>query len=215
MAYQDSSYLFRVYDARSRGFTGLLKRALDVSAALILLPVVLLVLLPAAIAIRTTSAGPLLFRQTRYGKDKVTFTIFKLRTMTVCEDGKQFRQATQGDARVTHVGRFLRATSIDELPQIFNVLKGNMSLVGPRPHPTKLDDDFRPLIDEYDERFGAKPGITGLAQVRGQRGPTETVEIMRARVASDVEYVARQSVLLDLRILLATIGVVLIGKNAF
>jgi len=191
------------------------KRLLDIVACLLLMPAVLVVLIPAAIAVKLTSRGPVLFRQTRYGLNKELFTIYKLRTMTVCEDGAAFKQATKNDARVTKVGSFLRASSIDELPQIFNVLFGHMSLVGPRPHPTKLDDDFSPQIQSYDRRFRVRPGITGLAQVRGHRGPTETVEVMRTRIESDLEYVQRASVWLDLKILVQTALVVLTAKNAF
>lgn len=135
--------------------------------------------------------------------------------MTVQENGDDFRQAVKGDARVTRVGRFLRATSLDELPQILNVLRGDMSIVGPRPHAIKHDDDFRKLIPDYDKRFRVRPGITGLAQVRGHRGPTETVEVMAARIQSDLEYVAKVSVWTDIKILLKTVWVVLRGKNAF
>lgn len=191
------------------------KRGLDVIVALFLLPPVLLILLPAALAIKLTSKGPVFFRQTRYGQGKQPFTILKLRTMTVCEDGEAFRQAVKGDNRVTRVERVLRSSSLDELPQIFNVLRGDMSLVGPRPHATKHDDDFRAHIPGYDRRFRVRPGITGLAQVRGHRGPTETVEVMRTRIESDLEYVQRASVWLDLKILVQTALVVLTAKNAF
>lgn len=191
------------------------KRGLDVIVALFLLPPILLILLPAALVIKLTSKGPVFFRQTRYGQGKQPFTILKLRTMTVCEDGEAFRQAVKGDDRVTRVGRVLRSSSLDELPQIFNVLRGDMSLVGPRPHATKHDDDFRAHIPGYDRRFRVRPGITGLAQVRGHRGPTETVEVMRTRIESDLEYVQRASVWLDLKILVQTALVVLTAKNAF
>ena len=191
------------------------KRIVDFVCALVLLLPMSFVLLPAAIAIKLTSSGPVLFRQTRYGRNLKPFTIFKLRTMTVEENGDAFRQAVKGDARITRVGTFLRKTSLDELPQILNVLRGDMSFVGPRPHATKHDNEFRTLIPGYERRFRVRPGITGLAQIKGHRGPTETVEAMAKRVKYDVEYTNKASALLDLKILFATVLVVIIGKNAF
>ena len=191
------------------------KRIVDFVCALVLLLPISFVLLPAAIAIKLTSSGPVLFRQTRYGRNLKPFTIFKLRTMTVEENGDAFRQAVKGDARITRVGAFLRKTSMDELPQILNVLRGDMSFVGPRPHATKHDNEFRTLIPGYERRFRVRPGITGLAQIKGHRGPTETVEAMAKRVKYDVEYTNTASALLDLKILFATVLVVVIGKNAF
>lgn len=209
----------RVEVARPSGgkwrLDGLAKRALDVSASLALMPIVLPVLAVAALTIKATSPGPVIFCQNRYGLHRKTFRIFKLRTMTVTEDGAAFQQARRGDARVTAVGAFLRKTSIDELPQIFNVLRGDMSLVGPRPHPTKLDDEFAQIIPRYNERFATVPGITGLAQVRGYRGETDTVDKMRARVESDIEYATTRSIGGDISILLRTFGVVLTQRNAF
>ncbi len=201
-----------LFGARGKGIA---TRVLDIVISLLLLPFILLILVPAMVALKVTSPGPVFFSQTRYGLNKQPFKIFKLRTMTVCEDGADFRQAVKGDARITPIGRILRASSGDELPQIFNVLKGDMSLVGPRPHATAHDDHFLPLIGGYDRRFGVRPGITGLAQVRGQRGPTETVDVMRARVESDIEYVERASLWFDLWILLRTAIVVLTRRNAF
>ena len=191
------------------------KRVVDFVCALVLLIPISFVLLPAAIAIKLTSSGPVLFRQTRYGRNLKPFTIFKLRTMRVEENGDAFRQAVKGDARITRVGAFLRKTSLDELPQILNVLRGDMSFVGPRPHATKHDNEFRTLIPGYERRFRVRPGITGLAQIKGHRGPTETVEAMAKRVKYDVEYTNKASALLDLKILFATVLVVIIGKNAF
>ena len=191
------------------------KRVVDFVCALVLLIPISFVLLPAAIAIKLTSSGPVLFRQTRYGRNLKPFTIFKLRTMTVEENGDAFRQAVRGDARITRVGAFLRKTSMDELPQILNVLRGDMSFVGPRPHATKHDNEFRTLIPGYERRFRVRPGITGLAQIKGHRGPTETVEAMAKRIKYDLEYTDTASALLDLKILFATVLVVVIGKNAF
>lgn len=190
------------------------KRAFDIFCILVILPVVLLVLALAAVAIKTTSRGPVLFVQTRYGVGRVPFRVFKLRSMTVAEDGEAFRQARKGDARITRVGALLRKTSFDELPQVFNVLRGDMSLVGPRPHPTRLDDEFAPKIFGYNRRFDVMPGITGLAQVRGQRGETDTTQKMQARIDSDIEYVETCSLWLDVVILLRTTWVVVSQRNA-
>jgi putative colanic acid biosynthesis UDP-glucose lipid carrier transferase len=190
------------------------KRVFDIAVTLLALPFLLPILAIAAVAIKITSPGPVLFKQHRYGLGRKRFKVFKLRTMTVAEDGTEFRQATRNDARVTRVGAFLRRTSIDELPQVFNVLFGDMSLVGPRPHPTKLDDDFAVVIPGYTRRFMALPGITGLAQVRGQRGETDTIEKMQARVDSDVEYAENHSLWLDFKILVQTVFVVLSQRNA-
>ncbi len=191
------------------------KRAFDITVSLILLVPILLVLIPAAIAIKLTSKGPVFFKQTRHGLNKTTFKIMKLRSMSVMEDGAAFQQARKNDTRITPVGAFLRKTSLDELPQIFNVLMGDMSLIGPRPHAIKHDEEFVTRIPNYDLRFNAKPGITGLAQMRGHRGPTETDEPMRLRVQSDVEYMRSVTAWMDLRILVGTVFSVLGHKNAF
>jgi putative colanic acid biosynthesis UDP-glucose lipid carrier transferase len=146
-----------------------------------------------------------LFRQTRYGLRKQPFVIYKLRTMTCMEDRGAFRQATVGDARITKVGALLRRTSLDELPQLLNVIKGEMSIVGPRPHPVDLDDSFSDVIPSYDLRFSLRPGITGLAQVSGHRGATPTAEFMERRVRCDLDYISRASLSLDGNILLRTL----------
>ena len=191
------------------------KRVLDIVLALLLVVPVLILIVPAAIAIKATSRGPIFFRQLRNGQGKVPFVIYKLRTMSHSPDTAVFRQAVKGDQRITKVGAFLRKTSIDELPQILNVLKGDMSIVGPRPHALAHDEQYRRLIPNYDLRFRVRPGITGLAQVRGHRGPTETLDVMTARVRSDIEYTETVSVLRDFQILLATVRVVLLRTNAF
>lgn len=193
---------------------GRAKRMIDVILALLLIPVALVVLLPFFFAIKLSSKGPIVFRQTRYGLGMETFEILKLRTLTVQENNASFRQVQGGDARITKVGGFLRRTSFDELPQLLNVLRGDMSLVGPRPHPTKLDAQFAPLISNYENRYSVRPGITGLAQVRGHRGPTPSVEIMTKRIESDLEYASDFSIRMDLNILLKTVAVVFGSKNA-
>jgi putative colanic acid biosynthesis UDP-glucose lipid carrier transferase len=155
------------------------------------------------------------FRQRRYGLDGQEILIWKFRSMTVCEDGATMTQATRDDPRVTPVGAILRRTSLDELPQLFNVLDGSMSLVGPRPHAQALNDEFRSLIGGYMLRHKVKPGITGLAQVHGCRGETDTPGSMEKRIEYDLRYIREWSLWLDIRILVRTIIVVLSGKNAY
>ena len=182
----------------------LLKRAMDVAVATSLLVILAPLMLLVALAIRLDSRGPALFRQTRYGFNQQPFRIFKFRTMSVMEDGAAFRQARRDDPRVTRIGRILRRTNIDELPQLLNVLSGEMSIVGPRPHPVALDDSFDKRIAQYSRRHAVKPGITGWAQVHGLRGETDTPEKMRARIAYDLAYLDRWSVSFDLQIILMT-----------
>jgi lipopolysaccharide/colanic/teichoic acid biosynthesis glycosyltransferase len=187
----------------------LLKRLVD----LVLAPTAVLVFLPlmvmAAIAVWATSPGPVLFRQTRLGLNGRPFTILKFRTLyTDRADPSGLRQACSNDDRVTPVGRFLRRSSIDELPQLFNVIRGEMSLVGPRPHvPGMLaaGTDYRVLAPDYARRLEMPPGVTGLAQAHGLRGSTDDVALARARVEFDLNYVHQFSILLDLRILWLTL----------
>lgn len=180
------------------------KALFDRSAALLGLLVLCPFLLAVALMIRLDSPGPALYRQKRYGRDGHVFFIYKFRTMTQEAGRQSFRQAQPGDARITRLGAVLRSTSIDELPQLLNVLMGQMSLVGPRPHPIALDDRYAEFIPNYMLRYRMRPGMTGLAQISGQRGRTPTVEAMAQRVALDLEYVNRWSLGLDLRILLNT-----------
>lgn len=181
-----------------------LKRAMDVSVAAVLLVCLAPLLLAVAAIVRLDSPGPVLFRQRRLGLNGQPFDIFKFRTMHVLENGDDVRQAEENDARVTRAGRFLRSSSLDELPQLFNVLVGEMSLVGPRPHAVAHDKYFAALIEGYEQRQCVKPGITGLAQVSGLRGPTPTAEAMRRRVDVDLSYVRNARLALDLVILLRT-----------
>jgi putative colanic acid biosynthesis UDP-glucose lipid carrier transferase len=197
------------------GVSGLAKRIEDIVFSSIILALIAAPLVVIALAIRLTSAGPVIFRQRRYGLNGKEFEIWKFRTMTVCEDGADFVQAQRGDSRVTPLGRFLRATSLDELPQFINVLQGRMSIVGPRPHPIALDDKHRRLIPNYVFRQKIRPGITGLAQVRGFRGETETVDKMARRIASDIEYIDCWSLTLDLKIIALTVLRGFRNENAF
>jgi putative colanic acid biosynthesis UDP-glucose lipid carrier transferase len=190
------------------------KRALDLCAATALLILLAPMLAVFALLIRLDSAGPALFRQRRLGLHGRPFDIVKFRTMTVLEDGDDIVQVSKDDPRVTRIGRWLRRSSLDELPQLVNVIKGDMSLVGPRPHAVVHDQLFDSLIENYKIRQLVKPGITGWAQVHGFRGETRTAEAMRGRVRFDVWYVRNVNVLLDLRILLLTPGEVLRQRNA-
>jgi putative colanic acid biosynthesis UDP-glucose lipid carrier transferase len=191
-----------------------LKRAMDVVFATLALVFFAPVMLLAAVAIALDSRGPVLFCQKRLGRDGVPFSILKFRTMTVLEDGADVVQAREGDRRITRVGRFLRKTSIDELPQFLNVIRGEMSLVGPRPHAIAHDEMYARLIPDYVVRQLVKPGITGWAQVNGLRGETPTVDIMRRRVDFDIWYVSHLSIGLDLDILLRTPFEILRQRNA-
>src|SRR5271165_4599687 len=180
------------------------KRTIDVVVALIALVLFSPLLLVIAVAIRRDSDGPILFRQVREGYRCSTFTILKFRTM-VNRGTSRFEQARPGDPRVTSVGAYLRASSFDELPQLLNVLSGSLSLVGPRPHVPELSARFATEIDGYYERLDVRPGITGLAQVNGLRGETETLQRMEARVRFDRHYVRTWSLAGDLAICLKTV----------
>jgi putative colanic acid biosysnthesis UDP-glucose lipid carrier transferase len=197
------------------GYGGLVKRMTDVAFALAILVVAVPLMIFIAIAVKLTSAGPVLFRQRRYGLDGREILVYKFRTMTVLEDGDQVHQATRTDSRITKVGKFLRRYSLDELPQLFNVLSGTMSLVGPRPHAVAHNEEYRQLIKGYMVRHKAPPGITGLAQINGCRGETTRVEDMQARVNYDLEYLRRWSPLLDLKILALTAIRVLRDEKAY
>src|SRR3954470_1134247 len=204
-----------VFENPLYGVDGLLKRAFDLLAAALLLVLLAVPFLVVAIAVKLTSRGPIFFRQRRYGLDGREILVWKFRTMTVCEDGHNIKQASQQDSRVTKLGAVLRRTSIDELPQLFNVLEGSMSLVGPRPHAAAHNEQYRKMIEGYMLRHKVKPGITGLAQVRGWRGETDTLEKMQRRVECDHEYIREWSLWLDVRILFRTVLVVLAAKNAY
>ena len=181
------------------------KRILDFSAALVFLVLCLPVLLLAALAIKLEDGGPVLYRQKRFGFTQRPFHILKLRTMSVAEEGARVTQARPGDARITRMGHFLRRTNIDELPQLLNVVLGQMSLVGPRPHAQVHDYEFEQRISAYALRQKVKPGITGWAQVNGLRGPTDTYQKIKSRVEHDLYYIQHWSLLLDLKILFLTI----------
>lgn len=191
-----------------------LKRTMDVVLAGIALVILAPWMLLIAVAIRSTSPGPALFRQGRSGYQGRTFTILKFRSMTVMEDGDQVRQAQRNDQRITSVGRWLRRTSLDELPQLINVLRGEMSLVGPRPHAQVHDIAFAKLVAHYELRHRVKPGITGWAQVNGLRGETSSLDLLQRRIECDLDYIRNANLALDLNILVRTVFVVLSQRNA-
>ncbi|AOK27842.1 undecaprenyl-phosphate glucose phosphotransferase [Burkholderia ubonensis] len=192
------------------------KFAFDRAFALAVLVPLLPVLAALAVAVKLSSPGPVLFRQRRKGVDGREFDILKFRTMRVHrQQPGVVRQASRNDARITPVGAFLRRTSLDELPQFFNVLFGQMSVVGPRPHAIEHDDFYRRLVDGYMYRYRVRPGITGWAQVNGYRGETRKVEAMAARVKFDLFYMQNWSFWFDIKIILLTIVRGFVGRNAF
>jgi Undecaprenyl-phosphate glucose phosphotransferase len=199
----------------SRGVNGPLKRIEDLVIGSIVLLLAALPMLLVAIAIKVTSRGPVLFRQRRYGQGGREIDVYKFRTMRVLENGPSVAQAQKQDPRVTAVGRFLRRSSLDELPQLFNVLRGNMSLIGPRPHAVAHNELYRQQIVEYMLRHKVKPGITGWAQVNGWRGETDTLRKMVYRVEHDLHYIRNWSVWLDLQILWLTAFGRAVRRNAY
>jgi undecaprenyl-phosphate galactose phosphotransferase/putative colanic acid biosynthesis UDP-glucose lipid carrier transferase len=192
-----------------------MKRTLDIVGASLAIVLLFPLLLLVCVAIKLDSRGPILFRQKRMGFNGRMFTIFKFRSMRVLENGPAIRQATRNDDRVTRVGRMLRASSIDELPQLINVLRGDMSLVGPRPHALAHDTEYGDSIADYAFRHHVKPGITGWAQVNGLRGETARVELMIKRVEYDLWYIRNWSIWLDLWTLARTCLEVLRRQNAY
>ena len=187
------------------------KRVADFGLAALLLVVFLPLFVLIAVAVRLDSRGPVFFVQRRYGFNQQTFRILKFRSMHVLEDDETLRQAVPGDVRVTKVGRWLRRSNLDELPQLLNVLRGEMSLVGPRPHALAHNRQYERVIADYARRHNVKPGITGWAQIHGLRGATESEGVMRARVNYDLFYIDNWSVGLDIRIL----GQTLLSSKAF
>jgi putative colanic acid biosysnthesis UDP-glucose lipid carrier transferase len=204
-----------IYENPLYGVDGLIKRLCDVALATAALLALALPLLAIAAAVKLTSRGPVFFKQRRYGLDGREILVWKFRSMKVQENGPQVVQAQKNDPRLTPIGGFLRKTSLDELPQLLNVLGGSMSLVGPRPHATAHNEYYRKQIDGYMLRHKVKPGITGLAQVNGCRGETEQLEKMERRVHFDHKYIREWSLWLDLEILWKTFAVVLSRQNAY
>lgn len=204
-----------VFENPFYGVDGVFKRAVDLVLGLFALLLFAIPMACVAAAVKLTSRGPIFFKQKRYGLDGRSFAVWKFRSMTVCENGDQVTQATRNDRRLTPIGAFLRKSSLDELPQLFNVINGTMSLVGPRPHANAHNELYRSQISGYMLRHKVKPGITGLAQVRGFRGETDTLEKMQMRIQADHQYIREWSVWLDLKILFQTVGVVIRRENAY
>lgn len=188
-----------------------LKRSFDIVASIVGLTLLSPLLLVFTIATRLDSKGPAFFRQTRYGFNLKPFEIIKFRSMTVMENGDDVKQVVKNDPRITRIGHFMRKWNIDELPQLINVLRGDMSLVGPRPHAVAHDHEFTKKISQYARRMNVQPGITGLAQVNGLRGPTDTDEKIHKRVEHDLHYIDNWSFMLDLNIIFMT----LFSKKAY
>jgi putative colanic acid biosynthesis UDP-glucose lipid carrier transferase len=197
--------LIALWETPFFGVNGWLKRIEDLGLASLILILVSPLLLLIALGVKLSSSGPIIFKQRRYGLDGHEITVYKFRTMKVCEDGPEICQATPDDQRVTPFGRFLRRTSLDELPQFFNVVKGSMSIVGPRPHAVAHNEYYRRLIPGYMLRHKVRPGLTGWAQINGWRGETETLEKMEKRVEYDLDYLRRWSLWFDLKIIFLTI----------
>jgi putative colanic acid biosysnthesis UDP-glucose lipid carrier transferase len=197
------------------GIDAVVKRSSDLVIASLALVVLAPLMAAIALAIRFDSPGPALFRQRRNGLGGEEIVVWKFRTMRVQQDGAVVPQATRGDARITRVGALLRRTSLDELPQFFNVLQGRMSVVGPRPHAVAHNEQYRALIRAYQIRHKVRPGITGWAQVHGCRGETDTLEKMQQRVEYDIDYLRHWSLKLDLRIVLRTARLLLGDDKAY
>lgn len=204
-----------IFETPFYGVDGMLKRFEDLILGSIIFLVVLIPMIFIAIGVKLSSPGPILFKQYRYGLQGNKIEVWKFRTMTVYENGDDVQQVTMNDPRVTRFGRILRMTSLDELPQFINVLQGRMSIVGPRPHAVVHNDQYRKLISGYMLRHKVKPGITGLAQISGWRGETDTLEKMKKRIDYDLDYIRKWSIWLDLKIIFKTLFVGFTGKNAY
>jgi len=204
-----------VFETPFMGVDAFFKRVQDVTLSAIILTLISPLLLGIVIAVRMTSKGPALFKQCRYGISGNKIPVWKFRSMTTVDNGDEIKQATKDDARITPLGSFLRRTSLDELPQFFNVLTGTMSIVGPRPHAIAHNELYRKQIRGYMMRHAVKPGITGWAQINGYRGETDTVEKMQHRIDFDHWYISHWSIWLDLKIIFLTIFKGFVSKNAY
>ena len=204
-----------VFETPLYGVDSWVKRAFDLTLAVCGLAAISPVMFICGLLVKLSSPGPVFFRQKRYGLDGKEILVWKFRSMRTCDNGPVVQQATRQDPRITRIGAILRRTSLDELPQLFNVIEGSMSLVGPRPHASAHNERYRKLIRGYMLRHKVKPGITGLAQVEGHRGETETLDKMQKRVDCDHQYIREWSVWLDFKILLRTFFVVFKQQNAY
>ena len=204
-----------VFETPLMGINAVHKWIFDTLVSSMILLLIAPILVGIAVLVKLTSKGPVFFKQRRYGLDGEEILVYKFRSMTVCEDGTQVTQATHNDARVTAFGAILRKTSLDELPQLINVLQGTMSIVGPRPHAVSHNEHYRKLIHGYMWRHKVKPGITGLAQINGFRGETDTIEKMQGRVLHDITYLKNWSIWLDIVIIFKTIKLVFKDSQAY
>jgi len=204
-----------IYDSPLDGSNAIIKRIEDVVLSMLILILISPVLLGLALAVKFTSKGPVFFKQNRYGIDGKPIKVWKFRSMNVMEDGAKVTQATKNDSRFTPIGQFIRKTSLDELPQFINVLQGQMSIVGPRPHAVAHNEEYRKLVEGYMLRHKVKPGITGWAQINGWRGETDTLDKMEKRIEFDLEYIRNWSLFFDLKIVFLTIFKGFINKNAY
>ncbi|MCX2533910.1 MAG: exopolysaccharide biosynthesis polyprenyl glycosylphosphotransferase [Plesiomonas shigelloides] len=204
-----------VFSSPFDGIGGFIKRAEDIILGALILLLISPVLLFVAIGVKLSSPGPVLFKQDRYGLGGKCIKVWKFRSMKVMENSDKVVQATRNDPRVTRFGAFIRRTSLDELPQFFNVLQGSMSIVGPRPHAVAHNEEYRAIVNRYMVRHMVKPGITGLAQINGFRGETDTVDKMEMRVKYDLRYIQTWSLALDIKIIFLTIFKGFVGETAY
>jgi putative colanic acid biosynthesis UDP-glucose lipid carrier transferase len=204
-----------VYDNPMKGGLAVIKRLEDLILACGIMTLITIPMLVITVWIKSTSKGPVIFKQDRYGLNGRKIRMWKFRSMTVTENDAVITQAKKGDTRITKVGAFLRRTSLDELPQFINVLKGDMSVIGPRPHAVAHNEEYRKIVDFYMLRHKVKPGITGWAQVNGARGETETVDKMKTRIEFDLEYIRNWSLWLDCKIVILTVFRSFNDKNAY
>ncbi|NOU45350.1 MAG: undecaprenyl-phosphate glucose phosphotransferase [Methyloglobulus sp.] len=207
--------IISIHDTPFYGVDGAMKRVFDIIFSSIILIIIAIPLIVIAISIRLTSPGPVLFKQRRYGFRGEEIIVWKFRSMIVLEDSANVVQATKNDPRVTKLGAFIRRTSLDELPQFFNVLQGRMSVVGPRPHAVAHNEFYRGQVKGYMLRHKVKPGITGLAQINGYRGETDTLEKMEGRIQYDLNYIRNWSLWLDIKIVFGTIFKGFTGTKAY
>jgi putative colanic acid biosynthesis UDP-glucose lipid carrier transferase len=204
-----------VFESPFYGVNGWLKRFEDIVLGSLILMLISPAMLLIALGVKLSSPGPVFFRQRRYGLNGEEIRVLKFRTMTVLEDGPDVKQATKGDQRITRFGAFLRRTSLDELPQFINVLSGEMSIVGPRPHAVAHNEMYRRMIHGYMLRHKVKPGITGWAQVNGWRGETDTLDKMEQRINHDLHYIRNWGLLFDIKIILKTVFGTGTRQNAY
>ncbi|SKA44540.1 undecaprenyl-phosphate glucose phosphotransferase [Enterovibrio nigricans] len=204
-----------VFDTPFSGVSAWAKRLEDILLSVLILLLISPIMIGVALGVKLSSAGPVIFKQYRYGLDGRKIEVWKFRSMSVMDNGDSVKQATKNDPRVTPFGAFIRRTSLDELPQFFNVLQGSMSIVGPRPHAVAHNEQYRAIVDRYMLRHKVKPGITGWAQINGYRGETDTLDKMEKRIQFDLEYIQNWSLWMDIKIVIATVFKGFVGKAAY